>query len=182
MDKWNARVKKWQDWTGQGRSVEFRYWGNYEIWERLSREEHRGRYYFWFNREFFSKQWFQERLDEAVINAGARYTPALNVELPIARLFDGLGRTIAFFKWLEAQGPSVLLVRKDTFSRFLRENDLALIWTVRGEKQFVGDPLHSRNFIGRLHVTGAYGMAADGHLEGGIHPKFSALDAAKTSS
>ena len=97
-------VKKWQeDWTEQGKSVEFHYWGDHEIWERLSRAEHRGRYYFWFNRELCGKQWFQERLDEAVANAGVRYTPALNVELPIARLFDGLGRTTAFFKWLDDQ-------------------------------------------------------------------------------
>ena len=54
-----------------------------------------------------------------------------------------------------------------TSSRFLRENDLALIWTVRGEKQFVGGPRHSGSFIGRLHVTGAYGMAADGQITGG---------------
>ena len=77
------------------------------------------------------------------------------------------GDLVAFDPSVEAQGPSVLLVRKDTFTRFLRENDLALIWIVHGEKQFVGGPPHSGSFIGRLHVTGSYGMAADGQIAGG---------------
>ncbi len=41
-------------------------------------------------------------MDEAVANAGARYSPELNVELPVARLFDGLGRTIEFFNRIKA--------------------------------------------------------------------------------
>lgn len=36
-------------------------------------------------------------MNEAISNAGTRYTPELNVELPVAQLFDGLGRTQAFF-------------------------------------------------------------------------------------
>ena len=63
----------------------------------MSREEHRGRYLFWFNNEQFSEHWFKTRIGEAVSNAGTRYTPELNVELPLAQLFDGLGRTKAFF-------------------------------------------------------------------------------------
>ncbi|MHA1279852.1 MAG: AVAST type 2 anti-phage system protein Avs2 [Candidatus Helarchaeota archaeon] len=98
MDKWNEHVEKWQQWAKEkGISVEFKYWGEHEIWERLSREEHRGRYYFWFNKELFSQQWFENRIEEAVANVGPRYTPELNVELPIARLFDGLGRTPDFY-------------------------------------------------------------------------------------
>jgi len=98
MDKWNEHVEKWQGWAGQkGISIEFKYWGDHEIWERLSREEHRGRYFFWFKKELFSQQWFENRIEEAVANVGPRYTPKLNVELPIARLFDGLGRTPDFY-------------------------------------------------------------------------------------
>jgi len=98
MDKWNEHVDKWQSWAKEkGKSVEFNYWGEHEIWERLSREEHRGRYFFWFNKELFSQQWFENRIEEAVANVGPRYTPELNVELPIARLFDGLGQTPDFY-------------------------------------------------------------------------------------
>jgi len=50
MDKWNRRVEKWQRWAqAKKRNVEFPYWGEHEIFLRLSREEHRGRYFFWVN-------------------------------------------------------------------------------------------------------------------------------------
>lgn len=97
MDKWNEHFGKWTGWAQEkGMSVEFNYWGEHEIFERLSREEHRGRCFFWFNEELFSQKWFENRIEEAVANVGPRYTPELNVELPIAQLFDGLGRTSKF--------------------------------------------------------------------------------------
>jgi hypothetical protein len=102
MDKWKERVEKWQGWAqSKGMAVSFHYWGEHEIFERLTREEHRGRYLFWFNAELFNQHWFQSRLHETIANAGARYSPELNVELPIARLFDGLGRTAEFFNRLK---------------------------------------------------------------------------------
>ena len=56
MDTWNERVERWKRWAQEkGMSVEFEYWGEHQIFERLSREEHRGRHFFWFNRELFSK-------------------------------------------------------------------------------------------------------------------------------
>jgi len=128
MDKWNEHVEKWQRWARQkGVSNEFKYWGEHEICERLSREEHRGRYFFWFNKELFSQQWFENRIEEAVANVGPRYTPELNVELPIARLFDGLGRTPDFYNRInelcgkirttfnKARSRRALKVAKDEF-------------------------------------------------------------------
>ena len=98
MDKWNDHVEKWKEWAQEkGMSVEFEYWGEHEILERLSRDEHRGRFFFWFNKEFFSKNWFERHAKEAISCAGLRYTPELNIELPIANLFDGLGRTSRFY-------------------------------------------------------------------------------------
>ena len=98
MDKWEDRVHKWEQWSEEaGMAVDFRYWGEHEIFHRLGREEHRGRYLFWFNGQLFNETWFRDRLTEAIENAGERYTPEINVELPVTRLFDGLGRTPAFF-------------------------------------------------------------------------------------
>jgi hypothetical protein len=65
-----------------------------------SKEEHRGRYFFWFNKELFSPQWFTNFVAEGIANAGPRYTPEIHVGLPIADLFDGLGRTAAFYAWI----------------------------------------------------------------------------------
>lgn len=98
MDQWDGRVEKWQDWArAENMSVEFRYWGEHELWERLSREEHRGRYFFWFNRELFTSRWFADFVTEGIANAGPRYTPEIHVGLPIADLFDGLGRSARFY-------------------------------------------------------------------------------------
>ncbi len=99
MDKWNAHTEKWRGWAGDRQmSVEFRYWGSHEIWMRLAHDDHRGRYFFWFNKDFLSPGWFRDRVQEAIAMAGARYTPELNVELPIVQVFEGLGRTEAFFR------------------------------------------------------------------------------------
>jgi len=92
--RWNERVQKWGKWAREkGMTVEFPYWGSYEIGERLSREEHRGRHYFWFHEELFTNLWFQRRLEESLASVGPRYTPELNVELPISDLFDGIARS-----------------------------------------------------------------------------------------
>ena len=97
MDRWDTHVATWQGWAAEaGMAVEFRYWGTHEIFARLSQEAHRGRSLFWFDALLFSDAWFAHRLKVAVENAGDRYSPELNVELPIAHLFDGLGRTPAF--------------------------------------------------------------------------------------
>lgn len=98
LDKWNNRVEKWTSWaTDAGLHVLFEYWGSYQLLERLSREEHRGRFFFWFGEEFFSQSWFAARLKEAIVVAGPRYTPPIHVELPIAQHFESLARTPAFF-------------------------------------------------------------------------------------
>jgi hypothetical protein len=108
LDQWNARVKKWQMKAKQlGMSVQFDYWGEHELYERLAREEHVGRYKFWFDQEFLSGSWFGAHIREVVANAGDRYTPELNVELPIAQVFEGLGRTPAFFSLLDSHLRSI---------------------------------------------------------------------------
>ena len=99
MSDWDNHVTKWETWAQNKKmAVTFEYWGAHELFERLSREEHRGRYYFWFNRDLFSRDWFLNRVEEAIANVGPRYTPELDVKLPIAQLFDGLGKTQEFVK------------------------------------------------------------------------------------
>ena len=43
-DVWDEHVSKWRNWGNDlGMAVEFRLWGQFEIAERLTKEEHRGR-------------------------------------------------------------------------------------------------------------------------------------------
>ena len=118
MDKWNEHAAKWNNWVSvRQMSVEFDYWGEHEIWERLGREEHRGKHFFWFNKEALSKEWFESRIDEAVANVGPRYTPELNVKLPIARLFEGLGRTTEFFNQIKTSYGKISRASKKALSK-----------------------------------------------------------------
>ena len=97
LDRWDERVAKWESWARKTKmSVEFVYWGDSELTSRLDREENRGRYWFWFNREQFTAEWFRRKLEVAISNASDRYTPELHVDLPISNVFDALGRTPAF--------------------------------------------------------------------------------------
>ncbi len=103
MDKWNVHVTKWKQAALKNkRSIDFEYWGEHEIFSRLSKSEHAGRLYFWFNEEYLGQGWFNTCLEKTIANAGPRYSPEVNVELPISLDFDGLGRTSEFYSRLTA--------------------------------------------------------------------------------
>ncbi|MFG6100608.1 AVAST type 2 anti-phage system protein Avs2 [Leptothoe sp. ISB3NOV94-8A] len=120
MDKWGDHCKNWQNLARQvGRTITFTYWGEHEIFERLTREEHRGRYLFWFSNELFSQKWFEARVNESIENAKPRYTPEINVELPITKLFDGLGRTTNFYKRIDTLHAKI----KKSFSTSITRKD-----------------------------------------------------------
>ena len=103
MEQTRSQVEGWA--AEKGMCVQFCYWGTHEIIKRLSRDEHRGRHFFWFHKELFTPTWFQQQLDEVIAAVGPRYTPELNVELPISEVFEGLSRSPAFFeRFQEAYG------------------------------------------------------------------------------
>lgn len=97
MEKWLRHVVKWQRAVKRkGMSVTFDYWGQSEIGSRLSKEENRGRNWFWFADESLSNAWFKARVEEAISNARDRYTPKPHIDLPIRADFDALGRNPKF--------------------------------------------------------------------------------------
>ena len=98
MDRWNDHVVKWQCWAkDRGMNVQFVWWGSSELIDRLSREEHTGRRFFWFGQHEFSQNWFRLHLDEAVKAAGPRYTPEVHVDLPIAQDMERFSRSHFLF-------------------------------------------------------------------------------------
>jgi hypothetical protein len=103
QERFDAAKGRWEALALQaGRTVEIRYVGESRLLELLTRPEHVGRVRYWFDRELFSGAWFSDKTHLAVQAAGPRYTPELNVELPIAFVFDGLGRTPRFQEVLGA--------------------------------------------------------------------------------
>jgi len=97
MQKWEDHCNKWERWAAdRGMKVQFRYVGESELLSALTRPDQAGRTLYWFNATVLSPDWFKAAVDVAIADAGPRYTPELNVELPIALVFEGLGRTRAF--------------------------------------------------------------------------------------
>ena len=90
--RWEEHVAKWKGWAGE-RAVEFKFWGQSEIIERLY--ERAGLVRYWFDQAFFDQAWFDKRLEVAVESAGPRYTPELHVDLPIAQDFELFARSEA---------------------------------------------------------------------------------------
>jgi Cdc6-like AAA superfamily ATPase len=94
LEKWNDHVEKWKRWAvGKKMQVEFIYWGESEIFQRLSQEKHRGRYLFWFNSDMLTYQKMLNQIDETIVNVGPRYTPELNVHLELSEMFEFIART-----------------------------------------------------------------------------------------
>lgn len=103
LDKWDDHVKSWTKLAkDKGMTVEFLYWGNTELLERLQRPEHVGRVRFWFDVQGFDPAWFTARLEYALQAAGPRYSPELHVDLSIAQAFDAFGRTNRFVSSMRA--------------------------------------------------------------------------------
>lgn len=95
--RFDDAVGRWQQLASdRGRSVEIRYVGESRLLDVLTRPEQAGRVRYWFDRLLFSPEWLSEKTALAIEAAGPRYTPELNIDLPIAFVFEGLGRTPDF--------------------------------------------------------------------------------------
>ena len=98
MEHWHRRVKKWKSWAShRGMDVEFEWWGQSELLDRLSQPDCAGLLRFWFDNHAFDETWFRSRLQEAFEAAGPRYTaqydPDVHVDLPITNKLEIFGRT-----------------------------------------------------------------------------------------
>lgn len=108
MDRWNERFKKWGRWAADANmSVEFVWWGSSELIEELNRPVHAGRLQFWFGKADLTESWQRDRINEAIVTAGPRYTPAVHVDLPIAMDLKRFGREPVEFEKIHACIPPI---------------------------------------------------------------------------
>ena len=92
-DEWNIYVKKWKERAqDEGRSVEFKYWGKHEITSFLTINDplYSGKALYWFNEPVLNFGKFEDIAGKAQEALGDRYTPEFHVDLPVAKVFDGL--------------------------------------------------------------------------------------------
>jgi hypothetical protein len=80
------------------RVIEFELWDETQLIERLSRTNprHAGRRHYWFDALHFTPDWFRTRFDITRQALGQRYTPELNIELPIRRGLLAIARDPRF--------------------------------------------------------------------------------------
>lgn len=97
LEKWEDREEKWERWADErDMDVEFIFWGQSELIEFLSEDQHKGRLYFWFDTEGLTGSKLEEELDVTISNAKDRYSPELHVETGNADIFEPFGRTPTF--------------------------------------------------------------------------------------
>lgn len=86
-DKWNEHLKIWQTEYPQ---VEFVVWWSSDMISILQRSENINFFNFWFGKESFNSEWFNRKVQSSIIDLGVRYTPEINIELDICKIFDGI--------------------------------------------------------------------------------------------
>lgn len=119
LQKWDEHVVKWQRWaTSQNLTIEFIPWCNSDFIQRFEKTENAGFLKFWFDQEYFTDEWFKEKLNVAVANLGNRYTPEINFELDIVDIFDGIARDDKFYAQLHKQLDDLLISLKKTKSGY----------------------------------------------------------------
>ncbi len=63
---------------------------------------------------------------------------------------------------------SLLLINKIKLLKFLNDNDLAIFWTVIGEKNILGEELSQKKWKGRLEMSGSFTTGFRNHITGKI--------------
>jgi hypothetical protein len=96
--RWAEYVAEWEKRAAdQGMSVSFHLWPRSELIDRLvSIDPTGGRRRFWFNQEILGLDWFSKHIEDATSDAGPRYHPELNIDVPISSQLDAFGETPAW--------------------------------------------------------------------------------------
>ena len=92
-DKWQEHVSKWKEKANLlNRDIKIHYWGRHEITQFLTTDNpsYSGRALYWFNTPCLHTDIFRMIAERSKDSLGARYTPELNIELPISKQLDGL--------------------------------------------------------------------------------------------
>ncbi len=107
-ERWNDHENKWIGWASdRNMKVSFVYWGSHELLYLLSNPINHGKLRFWFDIQCLNRDWLSARLTEALKTAGPRYSPEINVDLPIANEFEIFGRTQYFFDQIKVLAKDI---------------------------------------------------------------------------
>lgn len=101
-----SQKDRWNDWVAARakavlpRVVTVELWDETQLIEHLTRTDprHAGRRRYWFDLLHFTPDWFQTRFDITHAALGKRYTPELNIELPVRRGLFAIARDPGFIE------------------------------------------------------------------------------------
>ena len=94
--KWNKKVEEWKKIAkSKDMNVEFKFWGASEILSMLSTDDpyFSGRALYWFNYPILQIQHLKDIAEKSKQSLDKRFSPKLNVDLPIVKSFEGIGLT-----------------------------------------------------------------------------------------
>lgn len=83
---------------------------------------------------------------------------------------DNTGNVQCFATNVYHDSKSYILVKKISFLKFLKDNNLNIVWTLLGEKEIMGGRSAGINYLGRLELSGAYYFKNE-KMEGTINIK-----------
>lgn len=106
--KYVDRQASWRRRIPGAERIAIHLWSEGDLVERLSKPERRGTSWFFWDQEVFGPNWCRTRLEVTTQAAGKRYTPSLNVELPVAFALEGLGRSPEFVRRYRRRRGAVL--------------------------------------------------------------------------
>lgn len=118
LQKWDEHVAKWKNLPeAQGRNLEIEFWGSYELFLMLSKPENAGKLSFWFSQKELSESWFKNQNRKSIATLGKRYTPELNIHLPVAMNFEALARTTWFKQEYSKKFDEILVALLEQLDR-----------------------------------------------------------------
>ena len=106
-----------KSWAGFAPGVEIGVMGGGEILGRLALEENRGREWFFFNERILGAQWCRSELAGTIEDAGDRYTPTQDVELPVDEILEAISLPEELCERLDARVGALLRAGREFVER-----------------------------------------------------------------
>lgn len=106
--------KRWAEFAP---GVEIGLLGGGELLERLAREENRGREWFFFNERLLGEEWCRRELAYTVEDAGDRYTPTQDIELPVDEILEAIAVPDELCARIEERMGAVLRAGRELVER-----------------------------------------------------------------
>lgn len=157
MEKWDSFVKDMQEFAKKsGRNIEFEYWGSSELHDRLLRPNNAGKIKYFFGQNEFSFEWLVDKCNESINALDKRYTPELNFELEIAKMFNVLAFDEIFKKELKNSLNDLLQSANKCLSSFkdsILSNDCSLIKESIDKIKVLFNHINSSSIIDQELIT-----------------------------